>query len=102
MSKTVSLREAKNFFEDRRFRADAVFEHIELGVTVEDHEGWETFHGFGKEHAPNEWSKRVYLKNEENPDGPTISAIFTVTFNKNSIVPIQARLNDTILKLPKF
>jgi hypothetical protein len=93
--------EAKSLHDDRRVRADRVFEMINLHATVEDHEGWETIQGFGKENFPNEWSKKVFLKSDDDPAGPTTMAVFTVNFNKNSPVPVSAALNGEPLKLPK-
>lgn len=92
---------AQSLHEDRRVRADDVFERIQLPARVEDHEGWETWQNFGKENDVNVWNKVVYLENENNPEGDTTKHVFEVVFRANTCIPVAAYLDETSLPLPR-
>jgi hypothetical protein len=97
----MKLKDANALHADRRVRADHLFEAIYFPSSVEDHEGWESFTGgFTSSKSFNTWSKVVYLRNDENPDGPTIKATFKVVFRPGSCVPAEAWLDDKEMVLP--
>ena len=91
----------KNFQLDRQTRAENVFAEINFPSSVEDCEGWESFSGGPTpDRRFNTWSRKVYLLNENDPEGPTTMHTFSVVFRPNSAVPAEAWLDDREMVLP--
>jgi hypothetical protein len=97
----MKAKEGMSLYKDRHARADRVFEEIHFPSSVEDHDGWESFSGgVTTDRHFNTFSKVVYLRNEEDPEGPTIKATFSLVFRPGSCVPSEAWLGDKELVLP--
>lgn len=105
-SKTVKITRAeadKSLTNTRRLKADKIFAEIYLnGEQVEDHEGWEHMDGFGEERQGsfNVWTRTCYMRNQNDPDGDTSQAQFSITFRANSAEPEYAMLDNKELLLP--
>ena len=87
--------------EDRRVRADDVFERVNFKGIVADHEGWESFTGMGGPPKYNTWTKVVYFEDVTDCNAPSIRREFQVVFRPNSCVPVAAYLDGVTIPLPK-
>lgn len=86
--------------QDRRVRADDVFERVDLQGVVVDHEGWDSFTGFGGPEKYNTWTKVVYFENEDDVNEPSVRGVFEVVFRAGSCVPVEVRLDGKKLVMP--
>lgn len=72
----------RNFLAQRRAIAEAAFDrHIDrTQEEPEDTDGWTQ--------SGNHYSRVYYVKNQEEPEGPTIRATFSIEFQEGTIAPI--------------
>lgn len=93
--------EAYSIHEDRRLRADDVFERIQFQGVVVDSEGWESFQGSpdGPEQMRT-WTRVLYFEDETSSENPSVKGVFEVVFRANTCVPVEARLDGMKLVMP--
>jgi len=76
-----------NLDDARREAADELYEGFDFGWQVKDANGWE-FDDFS-----NEWTRVVFLENEDQPGGDSVKGSFTVHFDPGTADPNHAYAN---------
>ena len=63
--------------------ADQAFAAYDFDADVVDSDGW------SYDTPGNEMTRRIYIANEDDPDGDSISAYFTVRFTNNTSADLE-------------
>ena len=79
------LRAKRVLEDDRRAAADSAWEDYDIGdCLIEQTDGWER--------VGNEWTKKVYVGDPDDPDGDSIANTFGVTFGPDTAEIITSEL----------